>query len=573
MAVTNIQEVRGRRLDLIKVVNGEVPADRIIENGTLVNVLTREKLAHDVVVKGKRIAYVGPDGRKFAGEGTEIVDTSGLYLAPGFLDAHLHIESSMLSPTRFARLVAGRGITTIFFDPHEIANVAGIEGVRWMTDEMNRTPVNGFLTVPSCIPASSTELETTGGEFGLPQIKEALGWDTAAALGEMMNFPGVLNRDEETIDKLAATADTHLPIEGHASGLTGPQLDGYVAAGVGSDHESVTKQEAVERARKGLWTYIREGSGWSDLVQVIKAITEEGLSTDRFCLVTDDRDPHDLLTEGGVDNSIRLAIEEGLDPVEAIRMATINPATRYRLDDEIGSIAPGRRADINLISNLEGLTVEETYLGGVPVGEIGWPETGGSSLKNTVNVNEITPQMLEPDEGGNYGLLAHKSDILTEKLDLTDEEVDVNDLDRLAVIERHRGTGNIGTCYVGGFNLGDGAIASTVAHDSHNLIVIGGNAEDMAAAANHLAEVGGGQTVVKDREVLATVELPIGGLMSSADPESVASSVRKVNEGVDELGCDVDQPLMILSSLALAVIPELRLTDKGLVDVNRQEII
>ncbi len=573
MAVTNIQGIRSSRLDLIKVVNGDLPADTVIEDGTVVNVLTREKLNHDVVVKGNRIAYVGPDGRQFAGEETQAVDASGTYLAPGFIDAHLHIESSMLSPTRFARLVAGRGITTIFFDPHEIANVAGLEGVRWMTEEMEGTPVNGFLTVPSCIPASSEELETTGAEFGLCQIKEALKWDSAAALGEMMNFPGVINLDEETIDKLAATADLGLPIEGHASGLSGPQLDAYIASGVGSDHECVSKGEAVERARKGLWTYIREGSGWADLVNVVKAITEEGLSVDRFCLVTDDRDPHDLLEVGGVDNSIRLAIREGLDPVEAIKMATVNPATRYRLDDELGSIAPGRRADINLISDLEELTVEETYLGGRPVGEIDWPETKGSSLENTVNIGEITGDTLEPDESARYGLVAHADDIITEKLDLSDADANKDELDKLAVIERHKGTGNIGTCYVDGFNLGGGAFASTVAHDSHNLIVVGENVEDMAKAANHLAEVGGGQTAVKDGEVLATVELPIGGLMSSNDPESIASSVRDVKEAIGKLGCNIDQPLMILSSLALAVIPEVRLTDKGLVDVNEQRVI
>jgi len=407
----------------------------------------------------------------------------------------------------------------------------------------------------------------------LSEIKQALEWDTTAALGEMMNFPGVLNLENETMDKLRATANIRLPIEGHASGLSSPQLDAYVAAGVDSDHESVTKQEGIKRARKGLWTYVREGSGWADLKEVIKALTKTDISPGRFCLIIDDKHPYDLVNDGGVDHTIRRAIEEGLDPLQAITMATINPATRFKLDNELGSIAPGRRADINLVSDLQGLTVEQTFLGGKSVDEIDWPSTKGSSLQNTVNIDEIKPEQLTPEDSSQYGLLAHPNDIRTEKIDLSDPSIDKKKLDKCAVIERHHRTGNIGTAFVSGFNLNEGAIASTVAHDSHNLIVLGKDERDMAAASNHLAEVGGGQTVVRNEEVLAAVELPIGGLMSADDPESVASSLLSVKNAIDKMGCDVIQPSMILSSLALAVIPEVRVTDKGLVDVNKQEII
>ncbi|MCF7876018.1 adenine deaminase [Candidatus Bipolaricaulota bacterium] len=563
------------RLETGKLIAEEKSADLIIKNGSLVNVATREVLERDVAIIAGRIGSVGRDLDRLQGKDTDVINASGLYLVPGFIDAHLHIESSMLSPGRFARLMAGKGVTGVFFDPHEIANVAGISGVRWMVEEVEKTPLNGFLTVPSCIPASSPELETTGAEFGLEEIKEALEWDSAVALGEMMNFPGVLTGDGATIQKLDETFSRGLPVEGHASGLGAGKLDGYGAMGVDSDHEAVTKEEGVERARKGFWAYVREGSGWADLTEVIKALTETDLSSGRFCLVTDDRDPVDLIEEGGVDHVVRRAIEEGLDPVEAITLATLNPATRFGLDGEIGSISPGRKADINIISDLNELEIEETLLHGVPMDEVKWPKSGPSALTDTVNLaDEINPSTFELSQREkNFGILVHPDDIITEKLDFTRDSLNREELNKCAVLERHNLSGNVGRSLVSGFDIADGAIATTVAHDSHNLVVLGENESDMVAAARNLVKTGGGQVVVRDQKPVASVELPIAGLMNDAAPRKVADSLEEVKRAVDTLGCSIPKPLMILSSLALAVIPEVRVTDRGLVDVNEQELI
>ena len=575
MASEKVEMGFQERKELVHMIKEGEPADLVFKNGSLVNVLTDEILDRDVAVKNGRIARVAEDLDSYAERSDLVVDAEGLYLTPGFVDAHLHVESSMLAPSKFAELMAGKGVTAAFYDPHEIANVSGLKGVRWMYEEVERSPFNGFLTVPSCIPASTPELESTGASFGREEIDEALGWEGTAALGEMMNYPGVINGDPGTVEKLKLARDHGLPIEGHASGLVGEDLDCYAAMGIDSDHEAVTKEEGMERARKGLWTLVREGSGWADLTEVVRALTETDISPSRFCLVTDDRDPIDLLEEGGVDHTLRRGIEEGLEPVTAIRMATLNPATRFGLDHELGSIAPGRRADINLIKDLETLEVEATFLGGQPVEEISWPKVRNSELTSTVKIpRNITPELfqLSGDEK-DYGIKVHESDIITEKLDLGGYKGADSSLNKCAVLERHSGTGNVGRSLVQGFGLESGAMASTVAHDSHNMIVLGSNGEDMAVVARHLKETGGGQAVVQDGEVVASVELPIAGLMSNQDPKQVAQSLNEVKKAVSDLGADLPQPMMILTSLALAVIPEVRLTDKGLVDVNRQEII
>ncbi|MBS3791825.1 adenine deaminase [Candidatus Bipolaricaulota bacterium] len=561
------------RKGLIRMASGQEPADTLIRDGSVVNVLTGEVLPRDIAIKDGRIAAVANDVDQFRGDSTEILDAEGLYLTPGFIDAHLHVESSLLSPVKFAELMASKGVTAVFYDPHEIANVSGIKGVRWMYDELEKTPLISFLTVPSCVPASSPALETAGAEFGIKEIDRALGWEKTAALGEMMNFPGVLSLNEETLEKIEKAFEHGLPVEGHASGLAGDKLDGYGSAGIESDHEAVTKEEGIERGRKGFWTYIREGSGWADVKEVVRALTETKVLPRRYCLVTDDRDVIDLIEEGGVDHVIRRAMEEGLDPVEAIAMASLNPATRFGMGAELGSLSPGRRADINLVSDLESLKVEKTLLAGKSVEEIDWPKTSASAQTGTARVErEITPRTFEiREDERQYGIRVKDQDVTTEKIETS--KLEESRLDRCAVIERHRGTGNVGRGLVEGFNLGRGAIASTVAHDSHNLVVLGKNGEDMSVAANYLVEVGGGQAVVEGGEVKAAVKLPVAGLMSDLAPNEVASSLREVKKAVEKIGCELSQPLMILSSLALAVIPEVRLTDKGLVDVNSQEII
>ncbi len=575
MASERVERGFQQRKEVVQTIREGKPADLVFKNGSLVNVLTDEVLDRDVAVKNGRVARVAADLDRYAEKADLVIDAEGLYLTPGFVDAHLHIESSMLAPAKFAELMAGKGVTAAFYDPHEIANVYGLKGVRWMYEEVERSPFNGFLTVPSCVPASTPELETTGASFGREEIDEALGWEGTAALGEMMNYPGVINGDPETVEKLKLARRHGLPIEGHASGLVGKELDCYAAMGIDSDHEAVTKEEGVERARKGLWTLVREGSGWADLTEVVRALTETDISPNRFCLVTDDRDPIDLLEEGGVDHTLRRGIEEGLEPVTAIRLATLNPATRFGLDHELGAIAPGRRADINLIRDLETLEVEATFLGGQSVEEIDWPHGRASELTGKLEIaSNLAPELFRLSEGErDYGIKVHQNDIITEKLDLAGYEAEDTSLDRCVVLERHNGTGNVGRALVEGFGLADGAMASTVAHDSHNMIVLGSNEEDMAVAARHLEQTGGGQAVARNREIAASVELPIAGLMSNQDPEEVAESLERVQEAVSALGARLPQPMMILTSLALAVIPEVRLTDKGLVDVNKQEII
>lgn len=565
----------GERLDILNCIKGKAKADLIVKNGFLVNVLTGEILDRDVAIISGRVGSVGEDLANLQGKSTTVIDASGLYLVPGFIDAHLHIESSMLTPVQFAKLMAKNGVTSVCYDPHEIANVEGLSGVRWMVDEIGKTPLNGFLMVPSCIPASSDKLETTGGTFGLEEIQTALDWDSTIALGEMMNYPGVLTGEKSTVQKIEESLGRNLSVEGHASGLSGVQLDGYGAIGIDSDHEGVSKSEGIERARKGFWTYVREGSGWADLTRVITALTETDLSSTRFCLVTDDRDPIDLLSQGGVDFVIKRAIEEGLEPVKAYRMATLNPATRFGLDRDLGCIAPGRRADINLIRDLKNVEVTETLISGVPIGDLDWGTTTPSGLTDTVHINQaITPQTFRfSEKEKQVGIRVHKQDILTEKLCLSKQGTEERQLNKCVVIERHNLTGNVGKALVQGFDLGAGAVASTVAHDNHNLIVLGEDRSDMALAASQLISTGGGQVVVQDGEVKALVKLPAAGLMSDKPPQAVADSLTEIKDSIQTIGCNIPKPLMILSSLSLPVIPEARITDKGLVDVNRQKII
>ncbi|MFP4646496.1 MAG: adenine deaminase [Candidatus Bipolaricaulota bacterium] len=566
---------REERERLVGLFRGGKTADVIFVNGQVVNVLTGEILRREVVVKGPYVAYVGKDSASFRGATTQICDVDGAYIVPGLLDAHLHIESSMLTPSRFGEMVLQGGVTGVFFDPHEIANVAGLEGVLWMLDDLENSPLRGYLTVPSCIPASSEELETTGATFGLEEVKKAFGHPRAVALGEMMNFPGVLGGQSSVFDKLQVSCRKGKVLEGHASGLYGRKLAAYLAAGIDSDHEAVTKEQAMERARNGCWTYLREGSGWADLEQTVKAVTEEGLSPARFCLVTDDRDPLDLRDEGGVDHVVRRAIQAGLEPLTALRMATINPATRFGLSDLLGSVSPGRYADLVLVKDLERFQVMKTYVGGKPTSERGHCSEIPQFLCDTVNLD--LPLRLEDfnlrGKEKDFAIGVSKSGIVTELLRLPSAEVSSEALLHCAVLERHHGSGEMGRTRVAGFGLQRGALASTVAHDSHNLIVLGDSKDDMLAAVNWLVQNDGGQVAVCKGEVIGGISLPAGGLMSSKPPKRIARSLERLKKAVRQLGPVIDEPMMILSSLALPVIPEARITDKGLVNVEDFELL
>jgi adenine deaminase len=579
------------RKELVKVALGEIPADIVIKNGNLANVNTSEIVKRvDVAIKEKRIALVGAADHCI-GNGTSVVRADGKYLVPGLLDAHVHIESSMVTPTQFARAVLPRGTTGVFIDPHEIANVLGLRGVELFINESKGLPLKVFVTIPSCIP-SAPGLETAGAEFGPEEIARGLELERVVGLGEVMNFPGVLAGDGKMYAEMGATLERRGVIEGHAPGLLNKELCAYVAAGISSDHESFTPEEAVQKLRLGVKLEIREGSEAKNLATLVKPILELGLDTKHCLLATDDRHPSDLIKEGHIDHLVRRAIEEGVDPIKAIQMATVNTAEHFKVDQDLGSISPGKIADILVIDDLEKFSISMVIADGRLVAEDGklvvdlpTPEHPEFVMR-TMNLRRVSPKdfvikiptktdkvdvrVIEVVEGRiltEHGVKTLKVEDGGIMPDLT------NDIVKVAVVERHRNTGNIGLGFVKGFGIKEGAIASSVGHDAHNIIVIGASEADMAVAVNTVAQMRGGQVAVKQGEVLARVELPIAGLMSNDPVEVVSVKLDDLNNAVKGLGIKVGQPFMRMSFLPLAVIPKLRITDKGLVDVEKFSLV
>lgn len=571
---------------LVDVAMGRAKADLVIKNGTLVNVFTKELLEGiDVAIKGDRIALVGKAEHTIGPE-TLVIDAGRKYLVPGLLDGHVHIESSMVTVTQFARAVLPHGTTAAFIDPHEIANVLGLKGVKLMLEEAKGVPLKVYVSIPSCVPASFPEFETAGAEIGPADVEEAMKWDGVVALGEVMNYPGVIYGDEKMHGEIQVSLRSGKVVEGHWAGPLGSELSAYVASGVSSSHESTTKEMGLAKVRLGMYTMIREGSAWKDLADVIKIVTEEGVDTRRVCLVTDDRHPEDLISEGHMDHVVRRAIEEGVDPVTAIQMATINTAEHFNQDQDIGAIAPGRFGDVLIIDDLKNLKIDVVVADGKVVAKEGKltvelkPPTYPSFARETVKVKRRpTPSDLEikapVDEGmvkvHVIGVLEGKVNTkhLIEELEVKDGKILPNpaeDIAKVVVIERHKLTGNIGKGFVKGFGFKKGAVASTVAHDSHNLLVVGMNDEDMTLAANELIDMGGGMIAVSEGKILGLVELPIAGLMSDQPIEEVAEKVERLERAWRELGCEMVSPFMTMSLLALSVLPELRITDRGLID-------
>jgi adenine deaminase len=577
--------------ELVQAALGREPADIVIKDGRLVNVNTAEiEEEIDVALKGKRIALVG-DGRHCIGKGTAVIEAEGKYITPGLLDAHVHVESSMVTITQFARAVLPHGTTGVFIDPHEIANVLGMLGVKMMLDEGADLPLKVFATIPSCVP-SAPGLETTGAEISPADVAEGLKWERVVGLGEVMNFPSVLAGDKRMYDEIQAALNRHSVVEGHAPGLLGKELSAYVAAGVKSDHESSTPEEAIEKLRLGMKLEIREGSAAKNLKTLIKPILKLKLDTRHCLLATDDIHSSDLVREGHMDHVVRRAIEEGIDPVRAIQMATINTAEHFGVDGELGSISPGKLADVLIVNDIEKLSVEKVIADGRLVAKNGrlvikspaprYPKFA----KQTMNLKNVTPRdfgVRVPVRKGEIkvrviGLV--EGQVFTEheiaSLKVEDELVKpdiVNDIVRVAVVERHKATGNIGHGFVRGFGMKGGAMASSVGHDAHNITVVGTNERDMAIAVNAVARMGGGQVVVNEGEVLARVELPIAGLMSEKPVEEVSFELEILRRAAKRLGTELESPFMCLSFLPLAVIPKLRITDKGLVDVEKFKIV
>ncbi len=545
----------------------ELKADLLLE-GQYLNVYTGELLDGPVAILGDRILCVG---ERIEAKRVEEVD--GIII-PGLKDGHIHIESSKLPPGEFARLVVPRGTTSVFADPHEIVNVAGKEGFRFMLEESSKTPLRVHLMVPSCVPASP--LEESPFQLDATAVAELL--DEGAGLGEVMNFPGVISGEEDLLRKVEEARRRRMPFDGHAPLLTGEELCLYLFRGIESDHESTTEEEALEKARKGMYVMVREGTASKDM-RIIKGLL--GVQKRRILLVSDDRSASDLMREGHVDHLLRRAIEEGLDPVEAVQAVTINVAERFGIR-ELDGIAPGRFADLVVVKDLKRFEALRVYIEGKLVASNGKPLFSAVKVRRigTMKLPFLSPEDLTVKVQGKRArvrVIELTGSLLTEEGEewLPIEEGLVRaegEVQHLAVVERHGRTGHIGRGFVRGFGM-SGAIASTVAHDSHNLIVAGSDLKDMVVAARELERVGGGQVVVSNGKLISILPLPVGGLMSDRPAEEVVSLEDELDQAYRSLGVTREDPFMELSFLALSVIPKLKLTPKGLVDVNRQEIV
>ena len=575
---------------LVDVAMGRQPADLVVRNGRWVNVHSGEIIAGtDLAIAAGRFAYCGPDASHAIGKGTKVVDARGRYLVPGLCDGHMHVESGMVTVTEFCRAVIPHGTTTMFIDPHEIANVLGLEGVRLMHDEAVAQPINVFVQMPSCVP-SAPGLENAGAALGPAEVAEAMEWPNIIGLGEVMNFPGVAGNDPVMTGVIAATMRTGKTVGGHyASPDLGRAFHGYVAGGPEDDHEGTRVEDAVARVRQGMRAMLRLGSAWYDVASQIKTVTEQGLDPRNFILCTDDSHSGTLVEEGHMDRVVRHAVAQGLKPVTAIQMATINTAEHFGLERELGSITPGRLADFLIVSDLASLAIDEVYARGVRLAKGGRLEVDipaydyPARAKSTVRLGKrLTPADfdIKAPEGANrvrarvIGVIENQAPTRALMAELSVEDGLVamdrrNDVCQIALVERHRGTGGVVNGFVSGFGYTqDCALASTVAHDSHHMIVVGTNKEDMARAANRLGQVGGGVVMISQGRELALVELPIAGLMSDERAEVVAEKAAKLAAAMREMGCTLNNAYMQHSLLALVVIPELRISDEGLIDVT-----
>ena len=571
---------------MANVAMGKEKADLVIKNARLVNVCTCEiQEGIDVAIAVGRIALVG-SADHCIGENTKVIDASGQYIAPGFMDAHIHVESSMISVGEYARAVVPHGTTGIFMDPHEICNVCGPEGVKAMIDDAKRAPLKAMSNVPPCVPAVAG-FEDTGSKIGPEEVREMMTWDGIMGLGEMMSFPNVLGAEPNIHGELAETLKADQVITGHYSVPdTGAGLNAYIASGVRCCHESTRAEDVLEKMRRGMYALMRYGSAWHDMPVIIRAILDNRID-DRFaCLISDDTHPDTLITEGHLDHIIRCAVKEGLDPVKAIQYVTINPATCFRMDHEMGSIAPGKCADIVFFSDLNNIRVTRTIIDGEVVAENGkmTVEIGKSAFPSTVYHTMHVGSPITPDSfriaapAGKERVKTRVIEIISNHVGNYERIIDLQvkngfveadptqDILKMAVFERHHETGTKGCGFLKGFGFKKGAMAQTVAHDAHNLLVAGTNDEDMALAANTLIECGGGLCAVADGKVLALVPLPIAGLMNDLPVEQMAELVSKLSSAWKEMGCVINSPYMTMALIPLACLPELRLTNRGLVD-------
>src|SRR6266700_2362196 len=528
----------------LAVARGDEPADLVVRGGRVLSVFTREWLETDIAIVEGYVAGIG----EYAG--VETVEASGRYVVPGFVDAHVHLESSKLLPDEFARLVLPLGTTAVVADPHELANVLGTDGVHWLLDFCAELPLDVYFMASSSVPASRFESPrralNEGDLQGLLRRRRVLG------LAEMMNFPGVIAGDRAELTKLGLAGATH--VDGHAPGVVGKELNAYAAAGIRSDHETLTVEEGRERLRAGMWVLIREASMARNLRALLPLVEEFGTARIAFC--TDDKDPDDIAEHGHINGMVREAVASGIAPEDALVLGSLNPALWHELN-HLGALAPGYQADVLLLPDLESFRPEVVLKRGRPVEEIARSEVP-EWVKHTVRIGPVVTESL------------------VEEPTLRDGEAVADpprDLAKIAVIERHLGTGRVGLGFVRGFGLERGALGSTVAHDAHNLVVVGTNDADMARVVEQLGELGGGIVAVDDGEVLAELPLPVGGLLADLPLAEVVERSRACTEAAARLGCRGATPFLTMSFLALSVIPSLKITDQGLVDVDRFELV
>ena len=575
---------------LVRVAQGQEPADTVIRHAQLVSVTTREILHDaDIAISCGRVAYIGFDGHTAehcVGPDTKVIDAHGLYAAPGLLDTHIHIESSMVGPSEYARGVVPHGTVGIYADPHEVANVRGLEGVKAMWQDAARTPLKIMLTTPSCVPAV-LGVEDTGSSIDAAQVAETMTWPETCGLGEMMNFPGILSGEKNALGEVQETLKADKPVTGHYVTTDDDRgLNAYIAAGVTSCHESSTFQDVLAKLRMGMYVQLRQGSAWLNLPGYLPQLVQSGVDTSHCMLCTDDSHPHTIVADGHMDRVLREAVGLGLDPIVAIQMCTINAATYFGVGLDMGSITPGKCADIVLFEDLTNFRAKQVYIDGELVAKDGkalfevepfqWP----SFMTNTMDLGiDITPQAFripvdtQADTCKVRALGVNAGDTLTRELTVqvpvrdgslqADPE---HDILKACVFDRHHGEkGTQAFGFISGFGI-HGALAQTVSHDAHNLLVMGDNDADMALAAKTLADCGGGEVAVMDGKVLALVELPVCGLMSDKPVEQVAAEVDRIEQAWATMGCTLPSPFMTMGVMSLACVPFLRLTNRGYVN-------
>ncbi len=567
--------------EFLAAVRGDAPADLLLRGGRVVNVFTKEIEEVSIAVHGSRISSIGHDVLA-----KHIIELNNAYVAPGLIDAHMHVESTMMLPSQFANVAVPHGTTGAIFDPHEIANVAGMDGIRYLMDESDNLPMNIMFTAPSCVPGSM--LETSGATIGHDDLLELLQHDRVVALAEMMDAQSVINADPVVLQKVHLGLRYRI-VDGHSPSLTGLPLQTYIAAGISSDHECTSHEEAIERIRLGMRVFLREGSAAQNLEALASVVTNN--NAHRFCFCTDDRHPVDLINEGHIDHVVRKAIRLGIDPVTALAMASLHTAEHYQLPN-IGAIAPGYHADIIIFTDLKSPRPDAVYYHGkltaqngsmiepIPTSAIdAMPFQRSVCLPNTlteqsfnipVSVPNARIRVIGMDPHNLISTAQTATPEVSESKYISDTK---HDILKIAVIERHKGTGNIGLGFVHGFGIKNGAIASTVAHDAHNITVIGTSDRDMYAAVCELEMAGGGQCVVCDGKLKAILPLPIAGLISNMTANDLATQQEKLLQAANSIGSIPQDPFMPLSFLSLTVIPTLKLSDQGLVDVDAFKIV